>query len=70
MFSNACPGESYHISLLDAIIIPPHHACQESSYIQFTGTTAAIYRAYKKIDKSEIALYFVKRFNVRAFLLK
>ena len=29
------------------------------------------YRVYqKKVDKSETALYFVKRFNVRTFLLK
>ena len=29
-----------------------------------------IYRVYqKKVDKSEIALYFVKSFNVRTFLL-
>ena len=31
----------------------------------------AVYRVYqKKVDKSETALYFVKRFNVRTFLLK
>ena len=30
-----------------------------------------LYRVYqKKVDKSETALYFVKRFNVRTFLLK
>ena len=30
-----------------------------------------VYRVYqKKVDKSETALYFVKRFNVRTFLLK
>ena len=30
-----------------------------------------LYRVYqKKVDKSEIALYFVKRFNVRTCLLK
>ena len=34
-------------------------------------TVQILYRVYQKnVDKSEIALYLVKRFNVRTFLLK
>ena len=68
--NTVCRHADYSVAYRIWGITVQYRVSSSQCEVHLSCATVTIQGVSKKVDKSETALYFVKRFNVRTFLLK